>query len=65
MTKNFNWNYKTAHAMGNSRVRDEKTTAWATFTGVPDPLDQPMPRAKRTHELTDAEYAESEASHAR
>lgn len=61
MTKNFNWNYKTAHTLGNSRVRDDKTTAWATFTGMPDELDQPLPR-KRIHDLTDAEYANQEQS---
>lgn len=58
MTRKFNWNYKTAHALGQSRVRDDKTSAWATFTGLPDPLDKPLP--KRTHELTDDEFKESE-----
>ena len=62
MTKNFNWNYRTAHIMGQSHVRDDKHTAWATFTGNPDELDQPMPRTKRTHEMTDQEW---EAHHAR
>lgn len=60
MTRNFNWNFKTAHVLGQSRVRDDKQSAYATFTGVPDQLDQPLPRRTRTHELTDAEYADSE-----
>lgn len=58
MTKNFNWNYATAHVLGNSRVRDDKSRAWATFTNQPCELDQPLPRVKRTHELTDAEWQE-------
>lgn len=56
MTKNFNWNYRAPHILGQSKVADDKQSAWATFTGLPDELDQPMPRAKRTHELTNSEW---------
>jgi len=42
MTKQFNWNYKPAHPVAGSHVRDAKTSNYATFTGQPDPLDTPV-----------------------
>lgn len=61
MTKPFNWNYKTAHKLGRSHVADAKSEAYATFTAKPCDLDEPLPRAKRTHEMTDAEWEEANA----
>lgn len=61
MSRNFNWNYNTAHRMGHSRVRDQRDEAFASFTDKPNPLEEPLPRTKRSHELTNAEW---EADHA-
>ncbi len=56
MTKNFNWNYRAPHILAQSKVADDKQSAWATFTGLPDELDKPLPRRTRTHELTNSEW---------
>lgn len=39
MSKNFNWNYKSDHALGQSHVTDHKVSTYAQYAGMHDPLD--------------------------
>lgn len=45
----FNWNYATAHTLGQSRVRDEIYEAIARQYGEPSPLERRITASEYAH----------------